>query len=366
MTGGTISTTGAFIVQADGTHRASATAPAGQGGIITISAMLPTATISGHTSARLDGTVSSSTKTTVSASAEHSADASAFVGSFSIFGVSGAFADAEVTKDAYVDAIVGGSIGSSGEVKVEATLHGDQNKAVATARSITIPGIVAGSVMVSKALIGGRVKAELAGTVTSSGDVWVHADGTNDAESKTLVVVVAAFAGGGAGSDAEVTTDATTQALIDSSASSITSGGQVHVQANSHNTADAESQAGAGGFVSIGITIPTATVAGGTKATFDGHIVSAGSLLVEATGNNTATSTSDVVTIGGIAAGGAKADAEITSAARSAQPNESTLIELGSIFDASSSTTASRTSTSTKLRASVNGNRSAAMKSGGS
>src|ERR1700759_918059 len=53
--------------------------------------------------------------------------------------------------------------------------------------------------------------------------------------------------------------------------------------------------------------------------------------------------------------------AEITSAAANAQPNESTLIELGSIFDASSSTTASRTSTSTKLSASVNGRRSAAM-----
>ena len=53
--------------------------------------------------------------------------------------------------------------------------------------------------------------------------------------------------------------------------------------------------------------------------------------------------------------------AEITSAAASAQPNESTLIELGSIFDASSSTTASSTSTSTKLSASVNGRRSAAM-----
>ena len=53
--------------------------------------------------------------------------------------------------------------------------------------------------------------------------------------------------------------------------------------------------------------------------------------------------------------------AAITSAAASAQPNESTWIELGSIFDASSSTTASSTSTSTKLSASVNGSRSAAM-----
>src|SRR5439155_19902195 len=114
---------------------ASATAPSGEGGLITISAMLPTATISGHTSSRLDGTVSSSTEATVSASAEHSAEASAFVASFSIFGVSGAYADAEVTKDAYVDALVGSgaSIGSTGQVKVEATLHGDENKAVATA-----------------------------------------------------------------------------------------------------------------------------------------------------------------------------------------------------------------------------------------
>ena len=53
--------------------------------------------------------------------------------------------------------------------------------------------------------------------------------------------------------------------------------------------------------------------------------------------------------------------AAITSAAASAQPNESTWIELLSTFDAISSTTASSTSTSTKLSASVNGSRNAAI-----
>ncbi len=57
-------------------------------------------------------------------------------------------------------------------------------------------------------------------------------------------------------------------------------------------------------------------------------------------------------------------DAEITTDASSAQPNESTLIVLVVMCDASSSMTASSTSTSTKPSASVNGSRSAATTGG--
>jgi len=93
--------------------------------------MPPTATVSGHTDAELNGSVSSSASITVRADSENSVDAHAFVGSISVVGVSGAVADAEVTSGAYTDALVGGSLNSSGAVTIEAKQHGDNNKAFA-------------------------------------------------------------------------------------------------------------------------------------------------------------------------------------------------------------------------------------------
>ena len=315
VTGGTISSDGNYLVLAYSTHFAKANAPAASGGAVSVTAMLPKATISGHTSAELDGTVSKSTSTTVQADSQNSVLAEAFVGGLAVIGIGGAFADAEITSGAYTDAIVGssGSIQSTGEVLIEAIQHGDKNKAVATAKAIEAPGILAAALLVSKTVIGGRVKAELGGNISGSNDVHVHAESANNADSDTFVVVVGAFAGAGSGAEADITTDATTQALIDSTANPITSNGQVHVEAKSANTATAHDEAGAGGVVAGALNLPTATVAGGTKATFDGTIASAGSLLVEATGSNFANAESEVVTIGAIGLGGAKADAEITS-----------------------------------------------------
>ena len=235
MTGGTITADGAFKVLANSTHKAYANAPGAAGGIVTLQAMLPKATVSGHTLARLDGTVAGSASTTVQADSQNSVNAVAFIASIALVGISGAFADAEVTNGAYTDAIVGstGSIASSGPVTIEAVQHGDKNKATASATAFSAPGILAAALLVSKAIIGGRVKAELAGKITGSGSVFVHGESTNFADAETFVIVVGAFAGAGSGAEADITSDAVTQALVDSTANPISSSGQVHVQAKS-------------------------------------------------------------------------------------------------------------------------------------
>jgi hypothetical protein len=114
---------------------------------------------------------------------------------------------------------------------------------------------------------------------------------------------------------ADFTSDAKSHGMVGSSANPVVSNGLVRVHAMSHNTADAKSEAGAGGVVAVAVGLPKSTVAGQTKAAFNGNITSADALTVEAEGDNSAIAKSYVLTIGAISGGGAKADATITSAA---------------------------------------------------
>ena len=114
---------------------------------------------------------------------------------------------------------------------------------------------------------------------------------------------------------AEVTTDATTEALIGYGATTIASGGQIHVEAHSANTAFGHDEAAAGGIAAGAINWPSADVNGHTKATFDGNVTSGSSILVEATGANFADAESFVVGVGAIALGGAKAEANVNGTA---------------------------------------------------
>ncbi|HEV8463176.1 MAG TPA: hypothetical protein VGQ38_20990, partial [Gaiellaceae bacterium] len=315
VTGGTISAGGEYQVVAYSSHHAVANAPSASGGAVSLTAMLPTATISGHTKAELDGSVSSSASITVRADSENSVDAHAFVGSISVVGASGAVADAEVKDTAYTDALVGGSLTSGGAVTIEAKQHGDKNKALATAKVISAGGIGALAILVSTAKVGGRVKASLDGSVDGSASVYVHADSTDYAEAETLVIVVGGFAGAGSAAVSEITTAATTEALIGSGATTIASGGQIHVEAHSANTAYSHDEAAAGGVAAGAINWPSADVNGHTKAGFDGNVTSGSSILVEATGSNFANAESFVVGVGAIALGGAKAEANVNSSA---------------------------------------------------
>ena len=90
-------TGGAVNVVADARNVASANAPGGTLGLAGITIMLPTATVSGHTTARLDGAITGSGSVLVHALAENRARADVDILQVAIGGISGAYAKAEVT-----------------------------------------------------------------------------------------------------------------------------------------------------------------------------------------------------------------------------------------------------------------------------
>ena len=116
---GNINAGGDVNVNAISFNHATAFAPGGALGGIAVAVMLPFAFVTGATSATVSGTVTASASTTVSALGDQLASAEADVASISLVGVNGAFADAEITSGANVEAIVGSgaTIGSSGLVK---------------------------------------------------------------------------------------------------------------------------------------------------------------------------------------------------------------------------------------------------------
>src|SRR5207248_7130003 len=127
------------------------------------------------------------------------------------------------------------------------------------------------------------------------------------------IVAVGLISGGGSGTDAEVTSSATTDALIDDGAS-VNVNNAVTVDATSTNHATSTpSQIEVGGITLLYLA-PTAKVGGDTKAYVDGG-VSAGSLQVQARAQNQVTAIADLfnLSIGG--GSGADAEAEVQSTA---------------------------------------------------
>src|SRR5439155_10417495 len=124
ITGGSTSTTGDVNVTADSTNTSVAFAPGATGGLVSLAFMFATARLSGHTSAQLDGSITSSASITVHALSEYRAKTQVVMGSVSLGGLSGAFSDAEVTSGAYTQASVGqfATLSSSGAVEVLAEL----------------------------------------------------------------------------------------------------------------------------------------------------------------------------------------------------------------------------------------------------
>ena len=313
---GNTSAGGSVRVTATSVNRATATAPGGSLGGISVVVMVPIATVSGSTEAHLNGSAPSSTSVTVTATSDNLASAEADILSISIGGVSGAFADAEITSTADTEATVGAAstIGSTGDVLVEATTTGSNNTATATAKGLS-GGIVASvAIMGSKAVVDGAVLAELDGHVTGSTSVTVHGASVDTATAETLVASVGfGFSGAGAGALADIGTGATTSAVAKSTAV-ILSSGVVLFNAASTNTASATSDVASGGLVGLGVSLPEALVEGATRAEVDGK-VGAGAFGAVATGQNTAKADADILTAGLITGAGASVDAEVTSTA---------------------------------------------------
>src|SRR5215203_4846896 len=317
-------TSGDVLVKADATNVATATAPGLSIGIVAITAMLPTARVSGHTTAELNGTITSSATLTVHALAENRANTEAKILNVSLGGLSGAYADSEVTSGANVEAKVGAgaSVASTGAVEVKADLKGAslRNEAIAIANGLTAPGFVAAGVFAARAVVGGAVRAQLDGNVTSSASVLVKAVGKNHVEAKTLSIAVGVASFGVSLQRAEILSTADVEALSadGNNNQQITSSGKVEFTAQSGNSALAHTDVGAGGAVSgLGVTVPTSKVGGGTTASVEGNVsAGTGGVLVQATSANSATTEVLMVTIGGL--GGAAINvshAEIASSA---------------------------------------------------
>ncbi|HKT57060.1 MAG TPA: hypothetical protein VJR25_09840, partial [Microbacterium sp.] len=309
--GGSVTTSGAVDVESTATDVASAFTPGAVIGAAAIAAMIPIATVSGHTTATLSGTVGGASAVTVHAAGVKKADAEVDILSISGIGLSVGVAVATVSDGADIQAQVTstGSVTTAGQLNVTAeTTSGDRNEAVAIGRSLSGALLGSGAIFAALASLGGAVRAELDGSVTSSAGVAVSATGTDRADSELLVVDAGGLGGVAVSiADAQIRSAAEVEALAvyAGSARTITSSGAVTFGATSHNTAITHTQMGAGGgLFGVGVSVPTADVAGATTASVDSS-VHAASLSVTANGTNSATTTTDMLSIGGLAGVGA-------------------------------------------------------------
>ena len=121
--------------------------------------------------------------------------------------------------------------------------------------------------------------------------------------------------------DAEVTSNADTEALVLANSTVSAPAGAVQVLATSTNTANASGLSVSGGLaLAVNVMLITATVAGGTKASFDGTIPTTGtktaSLLVQTRGRNQAITDTDIASVSvGLSGTAVSADAQVTSGA---------------------------------------------------
>ncbi|MGH3368747.1 MAG: beta strand repeat-containing protein, partial [Nocardioidaceae bacterium] len=316
--GGTSS--GSVNVTATAINVAQAFAPSVSVGGVSLAAMLPTSRVSGHTSARIAGNVAGSTGITVNATAANRATADAKIGSVAITGLSGAFSTAEITSGAYIDASVdsASSLASSGALAVSATTKTydatSANAATATVGALSI-GVISAGVMASDARVAGAVKARLDGTVTSSSGITVTATGGNTADAKNQVLSAGLFTGSGSMVRALVSSTADVEATSSSTTESLTSSGAVSFTATSSNRANAYTQSASGGLASLGVSVPTAEVGGGTKAALAASVTtSSGGVVVQATSRNLADADALTVAAGAFLGGAfTKADALVTA-----------------------------------------------------
>ena len=190
-----------------------------------------------------------------------------------------------------------------------------RNEAIATTEMLSA-GLFNAGVMVANAVLGGAVRATLDGTVTSSSQVTVKAVGANYVEARNDATVVGGFGGLSASVvNAEIGSSADVEALaLDANDNdAITSSGAVEVSAQSANHAVGYTDVAAGGLLSVGVSVPTASVRGGTNAKLESNVSGASGVTVKATSANTAEATSHALTIGGIAVAVTSGDALVGS-----------------------------------------------------
>src|SRR6185503_15543940 len=187
------------------------------------------------------------------------------------------------------------------------------NYAQAKLETVGIGAIAAGAT-ISEAKVGAPVTAKLDGDITSSGSITVRATSDNYAIATTIFITAGLGALSATDTQAEITSTAKTEALVGSTSVN-GSTGLVTVTAGSANSSYVSTNGGTGGVIGITVTLPTARVAGATRAIFGGSVTGGTGLTAQATSNNDATVESTVIGVALAGASLAKSTAIVDGAA---------------------------------------------------
>ena len=197
--------------------------------------------------------------------------------------------------------------------RVAARSDRDLGEPATATSSAASGGLVAATVNLPTATVSGATIAAFDGDVTDASQIAVSATSTNTATATPIVITAGAITLAGTEADADVTEEADTLASVGSAASITAPGAAVSVTANAHNHASATVTSASVGFASLTVMLPSATVAGATKASFDGDLndvaTDAQSLTVEAVAENQVTTSVYIISVTVAGASGAYATA---------------------------------------------------------
>ncbi len=164
-------------VSANSANHASVETPGAKAGLFTLDVLLPSATVSGATTATLNGKVIGATDAKATAISDNEAVATAKVYSVSVVGLSGVVGDATITGEADTEASVGssGDITSDTLVRIEAKTA-DGKKAYAHVDLLSrAGGVVSGGALIATATQGGDVRARIDGKIHATTTVDILA-----------------------------------------------------------------------------------------------------------------------------------------------------------------------------------------------
>jgi len=311
---GNISTDGNFVVDADGDNDADVTTKIVSVGLGAGAGAGLLAEIAGAVSATTTGDVTGGTSsiavTATGTNDVRSPAESISIGLIAASGPTDGGAIARITSQADVEArVLGGTWNvPAADILVEAQ---GANNAFATAKGVT-GALIAVTIIVAKASIDGRVKADFGADVEASNSFTVIATGSNDADATTPVVSLGAVTVGTSDTKAEVGADADVDIVV---SGDVTTTGAYAVTATGDNDADASSNIGAVSLVGAAATGLQATIGGRVLARVSGDVNNASSVAVMSTGDNKVDARSDAFTLGVASGASISATARILSSA---------------------------------------------------
>ena len=331
--GATLTSNGGIVVQATADHDADAESDVASGGALAFGVTIPTATIGATTRAQLLGDVVAGDSLLVDADATYAVTAESTPIVVGLVAGAGAEADAEILTGASVEAHIGPAVGiggidrpvidvGSGAVNVTA----DASMTASAVSDSIAGGAFTLSIMLPSATVAGVTRAFVRdGTAIEAGSLNVHAGTVGDrvvysatATSENLAISFI----GGSGAEATATVTGTVEAFVGAPSGAVPGGppsavidiaGVVSVQAYSDIDATAVADAGSGGAVSISVMLPSADVAGTTRAYIgQGVRIEAASVDVDADGDYDAFATSWLMTIAAASANAAVVTATVS------------------------------------------------------